>query len=157
MGFQNTDINMRFVNVLGALLLGSAVTLGIGGVLLFDYDLVPYYLVELTTAVVVALVPLSYYVIHANKLAINISTVLGIIAPISSIMNHSHLDILLAFGQGLLTSVLGLLQFFGFYLFPIVFVVLRIVYRKRLSFILKKRKPIVGSVTGSKHAPKAQQ
>jgi hypothetical protein len=137
---------MRLFNVLGSLLLGSAVTLGAGDVLLFVYSLVPIYLVILTAAVVVALVPLSYYVIHGNKLATNISTALGVIAPISSIVNQVHVAVLLSFGQGLLISVLGLLQFLGFYLFPIVFVVLRIVYRKKIPFYTKTHsQPLVES------------
>ncbi len=140
---------MRLLTVLGGLLLGSAVTLGIGGVILFIYNLVPNYLIELTAAVVIALVPLSYYVIQGNELATNVSTTLGIIAPISSIVNQVHVAVLLSFGQSLLISVLGLLQFLGFYLFPIAFVVLRIVYRKKIPLYPKADKEPLGKISST--------
>lgn len=147
---RTEQVEMRLLNLLAALLLGSSVTLSIGAVLLYVYNLVPDWLIELTALVVVILVPLSNFVIRGNKLAINISTILGVVAPLSSFLNQAHVAVLLAFGQNLLISILGLLQFLGFYLCPIVFVGLRVAYWKRISLYSKSAKQPVKEIANSK-------
>ena len=123
---------------MSALLWGSIISLSVGGFLLYSYNLVPPSLLELTGVAVVILIPLSIYVYKRNLLAINISTVLGFVAPAISLSTPAHLAVLRAFfGLDLLLSVLGLLQFLGFYIFPIAFIILRFVYWKRISIETK--------------------
>ena len=111
---------------------GSAISLSAGGILLYAKGLVPVYLTEITVVAVVVLLILGYLVFKGNMLAVNISTILGVIAPIFSASTPAHLGVLADLGHDLLLTVLGLLQFFGFYVFPIAFVILRIGLRKKL-------------------------
>jgi hypothetical protein len=128
---------LKIINVLSGLLLGSALCLSAGGMLLYSKNLVPPFLLELTAAAVAVIVPLSFFVYKKNLASINLSTLLGVIAPFTSISTPAHIAVLLSFGQNLLLSVLGLLQFLGFYLFPISFVIVRMVYRKKISYEAK--------------------
>ena len=123
---------MNLFKIESSLLLGSVISLSIGGFLLYAYNLVPVWLLELISMAIVVLLPLAYLVSKRNILALNISTILGVIAPIVSASTPSHLAVLFSFGQDLLLSFLGLLQIFGFYLFPIIFVVLRLTFWKNL-------------------------
>lgn len=124
---------MNLFKIESSLLLGSVISLSIGGFLLYAYNLVPVWLLELISMAIVVLLPLAYLVSKRNILALNISTILGVIAPIVSASTPSHLAVLFSFGQDLLLSFLGLLQIFGFYLFPIIFVALRLAFWKKLS------------------------
>jgi hypothetical protein len=65
-------------------------------------------------------------------LAINVATVLGFAELAVSLSTPAHINVLLEFDRNLLFSVLGLLQVFGFYVFPSIFIVLRFLYRKSL-------------------------
>jgi hypothetical protein len=139
----------KLSNILSALLWSSIISLSVGGFLLYWYNLVPPSLLELTGVAVVILIPLAINVYKKNLLAINISTVLGFVAPTISLSTPAHLAVLKAFGQDPLLSVLGLLQFLGFYIFPIAFIILRFVYWKRISIETKtpydKRREHLGS------------
>ena len=130
---------MKITNVLSGLLLGSALCLSAGDILLYSKNLVPPFLVELTAAAVAIIIPLSFFVYKKNLVAINLSTALGIIAPFTSLSTPAHIAVLLSFGQNLLLSVLGLLQFLGFYLFPISFVIMRMLYRREISYEAKAK------------------
>ena len=99
---------------------------------LYFYSLVPIVLVETTIVAVVVLFVLSYPVSKGNILSINISTLLGIAAPIISISTPAHVGVLEQIGRGGLISFLGILQLLGFYTFPIIFVLLRIIYNRKL-------------------------
>ncbi|MHB1907321.1 MAG: hypothetical protein ACYCQJ_00465 [Nitrososphaerales archaeon] len=129
---EEKRMRMNLFKIESSLLLGSAISLSIGGFLLYAYSLVPAWLLELTAMAIVILLPLAYLVSKRNMLALNISTILGVVAPIVSASTPSHLAVLFSFGQDLLLSFLGLLQIFGFYLFPIIFVVLRLTFWKNL-------------------------
>jgi hypothetical protein len=124
---------MKFVKKLALLLIGSAFSLLIGAFFLAIYSLVPDYLVETTLVAVIALYILAYYVSRGKIVAINVSTILGIAAPIISAVIPTHLGVLENIGSGGLIGFLGVLQLLGFFAFPIVFVILRIVYRSRLQ------------------------
>ncbi|MGI0080198.1 MAG: hypothetical protein ACRECH_11290 [Nitrososphaerales archaeon] len=123
---------MNIVKLLSGLLLGSALSLSIGGLLLYAYNQVPMYLINLTIGAVIVLYVLAYFVSKGKMLAINISSILGVFAPILSASTPAHLGILSDFGQGWLITADGFFQLLGFYVFPIAFVLLRIAYRKRL-------------------------
>lgn len=123
-------MQLRFA--LSALLLLSAVFLSIGGYLLYVNSLVQIFLVEGTLVAVVILYILSYFVAKGNVISINISTILGVVAPIMSASTPAHIGVLEQIGSGGLISFLGLLQLFGFYIFPITFVILRILFRSSL-------------------------
>ncbi len=125
--------HLKITNILSALLLGSAICLSLGGLLLFVNGLVPMDLIELTATAVIIITPLSILVYRRNLTAINISTVLGFVAPTISLSTPAHIAVLLEFGHNFLISVLGLLQFLGFYLLPITFLVIRFAYWKRVA------------------------
>lgn len=124
---------MQLKSVLSILLLLSAISLSLGGYLLYVHSLVPIYLVETTLIAVIILFVLSYFVAKGNALSINISTILGIVAPIMSAFTPAHVGVLQQIGSGGLISFLGMLQLVGFYVFPITFVILRVVLRSRLT------------------------
>jgi hypothetical protein len=121
------------------LLIASAVSLGVGGIFLYIYALVPDVLVETTIVAVVILLVISYPVSKGNRLAINISTVLGVIAPFISFGTPAHVGVLEQIGKGGLIAFLGLLQLLGFYIFPLAFVVLRIASHQKLRESLRNK------------------
>jgi hypothetical protein len=124
---------VQFLKILSALLLGSVISLGIGGAFLYVDSLVPDVLVETTVVAVVVLLVLSYYVYKGRIVAINISTLLGVIAPIISYSTPAHVGVLEQIGTGGLISFLGVLQLLGFYIFPIIFVILRLAFHGELK------------------------
>ncbi|MGI0091537.1 MAG: hypothetical protein ACREBS_07500 [Nitrososphaerales archaeon] len=124
---------MKLQRILSLLLIASAASLTIGGYLLYVNNLVPMILVEITLVTVVVLFVLSYFVAKGIMIAINISTILGVVAPIMSYSTPQHVGVLEQIGTGGLISFLGLLQLFGFYIFPIAFVILRIAFRSRVK------------------------
>ncbi|MHB1869018.1 MAG: hypothetical protein ACYCPP_08745 [Nitrososphaerales archaeon] len=124
---------MQLKSILSLLLLASAVSLTVGGYLLYVNSLVPMILVVTTIIAVIILYIMSYFVARGNMIAINVSTVLGVIAPIMSASTPAHIGVLEQIATGGLFSFLGLLQLFGFYIFPIAFVILRIVFRSKLN------------------------
>jgi hypothetical protein len=125
-------MKLRLRSVLATLLLLSAIFLTVGGYLLYVNSLVPPILVETTVVAVIILYILSYFVVKGNIISINVSTALGVIAPVMSASTPAHVGVLEQIGSGGLISFLGLLQLFGFYVFPITFVILRIVFRSKL-------------------------
>jgi hypothetical protein len=136
---------LRIADVLTGLLIASAISLAIGGALLYGYRLVPNYLVELTGVAVLTLLVLSFFVHKPNMTAVNIGTVLGVIAPAFSLSTPAHVQVLQSFGSSVLISLLGLLQFLGFFLFPIAYVVLRLVYRNNIAGGQKQQQAVLGS------------
>jgi len=115
----------------------------VGGFLLYIYALVPDVLVETTIIAVIILLGISYPVSKGNILAINISTVLGVIAPFISLGTPAHVGVLEQIGRGGLIAFLGLLQLLGFYIFPIAFVALRLVFHKKLRESLRDKSTAV--------------
>jgi len=124
---------MKLQNILSALLIASALSLGVGGIFLYVYSLVPVVLVETTVVAVIVLLILSYFVLKGNMISVNLSTILGVAAPVISLSTPAHLGVLQQIGSGGLISFLGMLQLFGFYIFPIGFVILRIVLNSSLK------------------------
>ena len=122
-------MTLQLKSVLSILLLSSAVSLSVGGYLLYVHSLVPLYLVETTLLAVIILYILSYFVSKGNMISINVSTILGVVAPVMSASTPAHVGVLEQIGTGGLISFLGFLQLLGFYIFPITFVILRIVLR----------------------------
>jgi len=118
----------------------SAVSLAIGGAFLYAYDLVPIVLVETTFVAVVVLIALSYFVARGSMISINISTLLGITAPIISYLTPAHVGVLEQIGGGGLIGFLGVLQLLGFYIFPIVYVIVRLVFRGRIRELAHPKK-----------------
>jgi len=126
-------MTLQLKSILSILLLLSAISLSVGGYLLYLHSLVSLYLVETTLVAVIILYILSYFVAMGNMISINVSTVLGVVAPIMSASTPAHVGVLQQIGTGGLISFLGLLQLLGFYIFPIVFVILRVVFRSKLN------------------------
>lgn len=114
-------------------MLASAISLTIGGYFLYVNNLVPMILVETTITAVVVLYFLAYFVAKGNIVSINISTILGVVAPVMSALTPQHVSVLKQISLGGLISFLGILQLLGFYIFPITFVILRIVFKSRLA------------------------
>lgn len=117
----------------------SALCLGVGGIFLYAYSLVPTFLVDTTLVAVIILFVLSYFVLKGNMISINISTALGIIAPIFSYSTPAHVAVLEQIVHGGLIAFLGILQLLGFYMFPIVFVILRVVFHGKLRNQIKSQ------------------
>jgi hypothetical protein len=124
---------MQLKLILSVMLLLSAVCLSVGGYFLYVKSLVPLFLVYTTLVAVIILYILSYFVARGNMISINVSTALGVIAPMMSASTPAHVGVLEQIGTGGLISFLGLLQLLGFYIFPIIFVILRIVFRSKLG------------------------
>ena len=70
------DMTLQLKSILSILLLLSAVSLSVGGYLLYVKSLVPMYLVETTLVAVIILYILSYFVAKGNMVSVNASTVL---------------------------------------------------------------------------------
>jgi hypothetical protein len=126
-------MRLQLKSILSLLLLGSAISLSIGGYLLYVNSLVPMVLVDTTIIAVIILYIMSYFVAKGNIISVNVSTVLGVIAPIMSASTPAHVGVLEQIATGGLISFLGILQLVGFYLFPIGFVILRVVFRSKLK------------------------
>ena len=124
---------MKIQLLLSYLLILSASSLTVGSFFLYVNALVPIILIYTTLVAVVVLFALSYFVAKRVVIAINFGTVLGIIAPIMSALTPQHVSVLSQLLGGGIIALLGLLQILGFYLFPIIYVVLRIVFRKSVS------------------------
>jgi hypothetical protein len=124
---------LKIANILSALLLASAISLALGGLLLFVNRLVPLILLDLTATAVIVITPLSFFVYRRNLIAINVSTILGFVAPTISLSTPAHIEVLFEFGRNSLLSVLALLQVLGFYAMPIAFLIIRFAYWKRIS------------------------
>lgn len=124
---------MRIVTVLALLLLASAFSLSVGGFFLYIDKLVPPILIETTLAAVIILFAISYFVARGNMIAVNISSALGVIAPIISYSTPAHVSVLEQIRSGGLIGFLGVLQLLGFYVFPIAFVILRIAYHGKIK------------------------
>ena len=118
---------------LSVFLIASAVSLGVGSYFLYVYSLVPMLLSETTIIAVVLLLVLSYFVAKRVLIAINIATVLGVIAPIMSALTPAHVNVLSQLLEGGLIAFLGFLQLMGFYIFPITYIIVRIAMRRTLS------------------------
>uniref|UniRef100_A0A2U9IKP6 Uncharacterized protein n=1 Tax=Acidianus sulfidivorans JP7 TaxID=619593 RepID=A0A2U9IKP6_9CREN len=101
------------------LLISSAVSLIIGGILLIHH--VPDILTISTFIVVIILFILSFLILKGFKSAIHIGGILGILAIISSSASSAHLTALSQFGSSIYISVLDILMILGFYLFPIIY------------------------------------
>ena len=123
---------LQLKSILSLLLLASAISLTIGGYFLYVNNLVPMILVETTIIAVVILYFLAYFVAKGNTVFINISTILGVVAPVMSVLTPQHVSVLEQISLGGLISFLGILQLLGFYIFPITFVILRILFKSRL-------------------------
>jgi hypothetical protein len=124
---------MRIKSILTALLLASVISLSVGGYLLYINSLVPLLLVKTTAIAVAALIVVSYFVWKGKMAAINIATILGVIAPFITFSSPAHVSAVLQIGSGGLISLLGLLQIFGFDVFPMSFIVVRVVLWKRIK------------------------
>lgn len=120
---------MRIQLWLSLLLILSASSLSVGSFFLYVNSLVPMVLIYTTVVAVTVLFILSYFVARRILVAINIATILGVIAPIMSALTPQHVSVLSQLFAGGILALLGLLQILGFYLFPIIFVVMRIVFR----------------------------
>ncbi len=124
---------LQLKSILSLLLLASAISLTIGSYFLYVNHLVSIILVETTIVAVIILYILTFFVAKGNVICINISTILGIVAPILSSSTPAHVSVLEQIASGGLISFLGMLQLLGFYIFPISFVILRIVFRSKLG------------------------
>jgi hypothetical protein len=89
------------------------------------YSLAPLITVTGGWVIAALLIALSVYVLRANRVAVNISTLLGILSIITSPLIPAHTGALLDFGSTPKITLLDTLQILGFYVFPTVFIVLR--------------------------------
>ena len=118
--------------MLSLLLVASAVSLSVGGYLLYVYSLVPPVLVETTLVAIIVLFILAHFVYRGRMLAINLSTILGIVALFIPFSTPAHIGVIEEIGSGGLISLLGVLQILGFVVFPLIYIIVRVVYRERI-------------------------
>ncbi|MEM3270816.1 MAG: hypothetical protein QW157_03155, partial [Metallosphaera sp.] len=90
-----------------------------------------------TYVVVVVLLTLSYLAWRGNQTAINTGLVLAVLAIISSTSSQAHLTALSEIGDNLRITLLDVLMILGFYLFPGIYIVVR------LKEMLKRRRALV--------------
>ena len=123
---------MKIIHVLSLLLVASAVSLSVGGYLLYVNALVPPILVETTLVAIVVLFVLAHFVFRGKMIAINVATILGIVALLIPFSTPAHVGVLEEIGSGGLISLLAVLQILGFIVFPVIYIIVRIVYRNRI-------------------------
>lgn len=107
------------------LLVGSSLSLVVGGALLYAYSLAAPPLVAGGLVVSAILLVLAVFVWRLNRMAINVSTALAVVSIITSPLIPAHRGALLGFGANPLLAALDTLQILGFYVFPAMFLVLR--------------------------------
>ncbi|MEM0169287.1 MAG: hypothetical protein QXR57_03830 [Metallosphaera sp.] len=123
------------MNIYTALLIASSVCLSLGGYFLLG--VVPPVLSLTTYVVVVVLLTLSYLAWRGNQTAINTGLVLAVLAIISSTSSQAHLTALSEIDDNLRITLLDVLMILGFYLFPGIYIVVR------LKEMLKRRRALV--------------
>lgn len=111
----------------------SALFLILGAVLLRLYSLVPFYLTAMTAAAVVVIFIVAHYVNKGHTLAVNLGTALAVLSILISALSPTHNTAILDFFNSPLLAVLDILQIFGFYVFPLVFLAIRIVHHKEFN------------------------
>ncbi len=89
----------------------------------------PLSLSAVTVLTVCVLVTLSWFVQRGSSVALNLSTVLGVLSVIVSFLIPAHAAALDQFGSSPLLTILDALQLLGFYAFPIAFVLVRVALR----------------------------
>jgi len=103
-------------------LIGSAISLGIGGILLLH--VVPFF-ISLGTLVAILLFLFSAFLVSKNyKTGEYLGLLLSVLAILASATSTTHDNSLLKFGTSLYISVLDVLMVLGFYIFPILYIVL---------------------------------
>ncbi|MDG6996093.1 MAG: hypothetical protein JRN52_09220 [Nitrososphaerota archaeon] len=123
---------MKIIYILSLLLVASAVSLSVGGYLLYVYSLVPPVLVETTLVAIIVLFILAHFVYRGRMLAINLSTILGIVALFIPFSTPAHIGVIEEIGSGGLIGLLGVLQILGFVVFPLIYIIIRVAYRGRI-------------------------
>ncbi|MDG6904796.1 MAG: hypothetical protein JRN20_03305 [Nitrososphaerota archaeon] len=123
---------MKIAHILSLLLVASALSLSIGGYLLYAHSLVPPVLVETTMVAVIVLFILAYFVFNGNTIAINIATILGIVSLFIPFSTPAHIGVIEEIGTGGLIALLGALQILGFIVFPVIYILVRIGFRARI-------------------------
>lgn len=95
--------------------------------------MVPVSLNLLTLLAVVVACTISYYVFQANRVAIDVSTILGLAVIAFSASSRAHDSAIARFGSGTIIDLLDVLQVIGFYICPGSFIILRVIYRNRIN------------------------
>lgn len=107
-----------------ALLILSAASLSIGGYSLYAGKLVPVMLTYLTIFAVAFILVLSILMIfYENRNLRIIGMILAVISIITS-SNSSHISALASFGTSTYLSVADVTMITGFFLFPIIYIIL---------------------------------
>ena len=123
---------MKIIYILSLLLVASALSLSVGGYLLYVHALVPPVLVQTTLVAIIVLFILAHFVYRGKMLAINLSTILGIVALFIPFSTPAHIGVIEEIGNGGLISLLGVLQILGFIVFPAIYIIVRVAYRGRI-------------------------
>lgn len=120
---------LKIIHLLSLLLVASALSLSVGGYLLYVHSLVPPVLVDTTLVAVIVLFVLAYFVFVGKTIAINIATILGIVALFIPFSTPAHIGVIEEIGTGGLIALLGALQILGFVVFPVIYIISRIAFR----------------------------
>ncbi|MBB5253883.1 hypothetical protein [Sulfurisphaera ohwakuensis] len=103
-------------------MIGSAIALSLGGILLINK--VPF-IISLGTLIAVLLFLTSSLLIYKeHKSGYYLGLVLSILSILASATSTTHDRALLAFGSSLYISILDILMLLGFYFFPVLYIIL---------------------------------
>ncbi len=100
-------------------LVGSALSLGLGGLILLGK--VPV-IISIGTLIAV-LVLLTLTVLSTRKAFILVSIIIGVVEILTSVTSGAHAMALSKFGSSLFFSIVDILMILGFYLFPSVTII----------------------------------
>ena len=115
---------------LSLLMVLSALFLIAGAALLRIYSLVPFYLTLTTALAVVVILIVAHFINRGYTWAANTGIALAIISILTSALSPTHNSAVLNMFSSPLLAVLVLLEIFGFYVFPVLFLIIRAVKHK---------------------------
>lgn len=128
---QRRDGNSRRSKVLAILMLLSAIDIDIGGFILREQGLVPLSLTISTFAASAVIVVVAVLILYTEgKRGEFTGLILGCIAIVVS-TNPSHLSALEKFGSSASLAAADVTMLIGFYILPVLYIILFLVYRKK--------------------------
>lgn len=116
---------------LAAVMWLSVATVAIGAFLLKYYSLTPVTLTYATAGADILVFITSIFVYRGSRLAMNFAVILSVAAIVSSLASPAHFQAMEKITQGGLISLLDILEILGFYLFPLMYIIMRFSSRGR--------------------------
>lgn len=118
-------------NRMASYMVASAVTVSVGGFLLWYYSLVPVILTYLTGTAVLIVMVTANSVRRGSVFAMNFGVILSIAAVVSSASSYAHLQAMSEIFHGGIISLLDVLEILGFYVFPLLYISEKLLHSMR--------------------------